>query len=206
MNRLTDLVPGAVVSGQVLLGGQPVFGNGVDVVALRRRVGMVFQRPNPFPMSIRRNITLPLREHGIRPARKREAIVRHVLRAVGLWEEVADRLDDSALNLSGGQQQRLCVARALALRPEFLLMDEPCSALDPFSSETIQRLITRLRQRYTIVLVTHNLAQARRLADYTAVLWQMNGEGRLVEFGPTPRVFGAPRHELTRAYVTERTG
>jgi len=201
INRMTDLTPGAVVDGQVTVAGRHVHHNGVDLIGLRRRVGMIFQRPNPFPMSIRRNLTLALREHGVRDRATRDAITQRVLRDVGLWDEVADRLDASALKLSGGQQQRLCIARALALEPDVLLMDEPCSALDPIASATVERLIASLRDRYTVVIVTHNLAQARRLADHVAVMWVQDGAGRLIEHGETRRVFDSPRHELTASYV-----
>ncbi|GIW95979.1 MAG: phosphate import ATP-binding protein PstB [Pirellulaceae bacterium] len=206
INRLVDLVPGAVVSGRVRIAGQEIYNGLTDVDELRRRVAMVFQRPNPFPMSVRRNITLALREHGVRRRELLEAIVHRVLHDVGLWEEVGGRLDYPAHKLSGGQQQRLCIARAMALDPEVLLLDEPCSALDPLSTAKIEELLRRFRERYTVVLVTHNLAQARRLADYVAVLWQIEGEGRLLEFGPASDVFENPQHELTRAYVTGLTG
>jgi phosphate transport system ATP-binding protein len=197
LNRLTDLVPGAAVSGSVLLDGKEVLGRDVDVVALRRRVGMIFQKPNPFPLSIRTNLEFPLREHGIRDA----GAVEKALRDVGLWDEVKDRLDSPAQALSGGQQQRLCIARALALKPEVLLLDEPCSALDPLSSGVVEDLIRGLRGAYTLAVVTHNLAQARRIADHVAVFWLRDGTGRLIESGPADRVFGSPTDPLTRAYV-----
>jgi phosphate transport system ATP-binding protein len=197
LNRLTDLVPGAAVSGSVLLDGKDVLAREVDVVALRRRVGMIFQKPTPFPLSIRTNLEFPLREHGIRDA----GAVEKALRDVGLWDEVKDRLDSPAQALSGGQQQRLCFARALALKPELLLLDEPCSALDPLSSGVVEDLIRGLRGAYTLVVVTHNLSQARRIADRVAVFWVKDGVGRLIEAGPAARVFGNPRDPLTRAYV-----
>jgi phosphate transport system ATP-binding protein len=167
---------------------------------------MVFQKPTPFPLSIRRNIEMPLREHGITQRREIEAIIEQVLRDVGLWDEVHDCLDTAALELSGGQQQRLCIARALALNPQILLMDEPCSALDPIASSVVEDLITRLRGRYTIVIVTHNLAQARRIANYAAFFWVKERAGHLVEFGHCRDIFEAPVHQLTAAYVSGARG
>lgn len=201
LNRLTDLIPGCRVEGSLRLGDLDLLAPGLDTVSLRRRVGMIFQKPNPFPLSIRRNLELPLREHGMKDRDRRREVVEKVLREVGLWEEVADRLDTSALALSGGQQQRLCIARALALEPEVVLLDEPCSALDPISSGVVEDLIHSLRDRYTVVIVTHNLAQARRIADRVAFFWVQDGAGRLVEQGPTQQIFEQPEHELTRAYI-----
>jgi phosphate transport system ATP-binding protein len=201
LNRMTDLVPGCRVAGRILLDGRDIHEPGADVVALRRRVGMIFQRPNPFPLTIRRNLTFPLEHHGLRDRAARDAGAEAALRQVGLWAEVQDRLDAPALGLSGGQQQRLCLARALALDPEVLLMDEPCSALDPLASGVIEDLVASLRGRYTVVIVTHNLAQARRLADDVAVFWLQDGVGTLIEHGPVTATFEAPRHELTAAYV-----
>jgi phosphate transport system ATP-binding protein len=189
------------VSGKVWIGEQDMYAAEVDPGALRRRVGMIFQKPNPFALSIRRNIELPLLEQRRVPRAERDAIVEDVLESVGLWKEVRDRLDRSALGLSGGQQQRLCLARALALEPEVLLLDEPCSALDPLSSATVEDLVSSLRSRCTVVIVTHNLAQARRIADRVALFWVIEGCGMLVEHGPTEQIFGAPSHELTAAYV-----
>lgn len=206
LNRLIDLIPGAQATGRVLLRGVDILGPGVDVIELRRRVGMVFQKPNPFPLSVRRNIELPLREHGVRKGHVLDEIVEGVLRDVGLWEEVKDRLNGPALALSGGQQQRLTIARALALRPEMVLFDEPCGALDPISSGVVEDLIVSLRDRYTMVVVTHNLAQARRIADHVGVFWLQDGAGRLIEFGPAAQVFEAPRHALTAAYVRGERG
>lgn len=206
LNRLTDLVPGCRVEGGITIGSLDVRAAGTDVIALRRRVGMIFQKPNPFPLSIRRNIELPLKEHGIRSRQERAKIVESVLEDVGLWEEVKDRLDAPAQALSGGQQQRLCIARALALRPEVLLFDEPCSALDPISSDVVEELITDLRHQYTVVVVTHNLNQARRIADFAAFFWASNGSGRLIEHGPTSRIFDAPQEPLTLAYVNGGAG
>ena len=201
LNRMTDLVPGCRVAGRIRLGGRDIQDPDTDVVALRRRVGMIFQRPTPFPLSIRRNLTFPLEHHGLRDRAAREAEAEAVLRRVGLWAEVRDRLDAPALGLSGGQQQRLCLARALALDPEVLLMDEPCSALDPIASGVIEDLVASLRGRYTVVIATHNLAQARRLADDVAVFWLEDGVGALIEHGPVAATFEAPRHEMTAAYV-----
>jgi phosphate transport system ATP-binding protein len=201
LNRMTDLAAGCVVSGRVLLDGRDVREPGTDVVALRRQVGMIFQRPNPFPLSIRRNLTFPLEHHGLRDRAAREAAAEAALRRVGLWEEVKDRLDAPALRLSGGQQQRLCLARALALDPDVLLMDEPCSALDPMASGVVEDLIVSLRGDYTVVIVTHNLAQAKRIADDVAVFWLQDGAGRLIEHGPVGPTFEAPRDPLTASYV-----
>jgi phosphate transport system ATP-binding protein len=201
LNRLTDLIPNARVGGKVQLDDGNLFDPNLDVLALRRRIGMIFQRPNPFPLSIRRNLELPLKEHGIRAKQVIDAKIEEALRAVGLWDEVSDRLDSSALALSGGQQQRLCIARALVLEPEVLLMDEPCSSLDPISSGVVEELILKLKGRYTVVIVTHNLAQARRIANYVAFFWAEERVGKLVEFGRSPRLFESPVHELTAAYV-----
>jgi phosphate transport system ATP-binding protein len=206
LNRLTDLVPGCRVSGSVHLDGASVFDPALDPLDLRRRVGMIFQRPNPFPLSIRRNLDMPLKEHGIRRRDEREHRMVTALRGVGLWDEVHDRLDAPALALSGGQQQRLCIARALALEPEVLLMDEPCSALDPLASAVVEDLVQRLAGRHTVVIVTHNLAQARRIANYAAFFWMTERVGKLVEFGQSRTVFDAPKHDLTAAYVSGRSG
>lgn len=206
LNRLTDLIPGCTVQGRIRIDGVDVTDPGLDVLALRRKVGMIFQRPNPFPLSIQRNIEMPLREHGMRHRTDIEERVERVLVNVGLWEEVCDRLDAPALALSGGQQQRLCIARALALGPSILLMDEPCSALDPIASAVVEELIQRLRNRYTVVIVTHNLAQARRVANYTAFFWITERVGQLIEFGRSQSLFDSPKHQLTAAYVTGISG
>lgn len=205
-NRLTDLIPGACLAGQVRLAGEDIHAPAVDVVALRRRVGMIFQKPIPFPLSIRRNLELPLREHGERDRGRLAAAIEKALCDVGLWNEVKDRLDAPALALSGGQQQRLSIARTLALEPEVLLLDEPCSALDPLSSGVVEDLVRSLRPRYTQVVVTHNLAQARRIADHVAVLWVRDGAGRLIEHGSVEQVFEDPRDPLTAAYVNGSRG
>jgi phosphate transport system ATP-binding protein len=206
LNRLTDLLPGCTVDGRLRLFGEDVLAPDRDLLALRRRVGMIFQRPNPFERSTRRNIDLPLREHGVRHPGERAARVEQALRDVGLWPEVCHRLDRPALELSGGQRQRLCIARAIALEPQVLLMDEPCSGLDPQATAAIEALIAAWRGRYTVLIVTHNLAQARRVADYTAVFWTEAGVGRLVEHGPTPAVFATPRHPAAADYLAGRSG
>ena len=201
LNRLTDLIPRCHVSGRVHLGELDVLSPKTDVLQLRRRVGMIFQKPNPFPLSIRKNLEFPLREHGMTDREHLDHLLLTTLQDVGLWAEVKDRLESPALALSGGQQQRLCMARALALSPEVLLMDEPCSALDPLSSGVVEDLITSLRRRYTIVVVTHNLAQARRIADDVALFWVQHGTGQLIEQGSSKQIFDHPQHELTAAYI-----
>lgn len=204
LNRLVELTPKAQVSGEVLLEQQNI--QALNVIELRRRVGMLFQKPNPFPLSILRNIEFPLRQHGIRQREEIDFIVETSLKDVGLWDEVKDRLQVPALSLSGGQQQRLCLARALALSPQVLLMDEPCSALDPLSSEVVEQLMLNLRGKYTLLVVTHNLAQARRIADQVALFWVRSGSGQLVEVGAVDQLFNTPQHPLTAAYVTGAKG
>ncbi len=206
LNRMTDLIASARVSGSIQIGTLEVLSPQTNLIELRRRVGMIFQKPNPFPLSIRKNIEFPLREHGIRDRRLLAQVVEQTLQDVGLWAEVKDRLDTPALALSGGQQQRLCIARALALKPEVLLLDEPCSALDPISSGVVEDLIASLRNRYTVVIVTHNLAQARRIADDVGFFWVQNGAGRLIEYGPAPQIFGSPKDALTVSYVSGMRG
>ena len=206
LNRLTDLVPGCRLEGSITLGGTDISAPGTDLIALRRRVGLIFQKPTPFPTTIRRNLDFPLREHGIRSREERAKITERTLTEVGLWSEVKDRLDAPANGLSGGQQQRLCIARTLALSPEILLLDEPCSALDPIASGTVEDLIASLRGRYTIAIVTHNLAQARRLADDVALMWVQGDSGRLIEHAPTQQIFENPKHELTKAYISGQRG
>jgi phosphate transport system ATP-binding protein len=203
---LTDLIPTCRVSGAVRFDGIDVHAPTTDVINLRRRVGMIFQKPNPFPLSVWRNLELPLREHGVCDREQIAARIEATLRDVGLWEEVKGRLHASALAFSGGQQQRICLARALVLRPEVLLLDEPCSALDPLSTGVIEELLHRLRERHAVVLVTHNLAQARRVADHTAVLWDTGEGGTLIEHGETAAVFESPRHPLAAAYLSGRLG
>jgi phosphate transport system ATP-binding protein len=203
LNRMHDFVPAAKVSGQVLLGDTDIYANGTNPVALRTRIGMVFQRPNPFPtMSIRSNITFAPKRHGLARGSELDELVEQVLRRAALWDEVKDRLDRSAVSLSGGQQQRLCIARALAVSPEVLLMDEPASALDPIATQKIEELMYELKRDYTIVIVTHNMQQAARVSDYTAFLYM----GELVEYGSTDVIFTNPRVERTEAYVTGRFG
>ncbi len=206
LNRLTDLLPGARVGGSIQFETSDVLDPALDVLALRRRVGMIFQKPNPFPLSIRRNLELPLREHGVRSKEVLAQKIETALRDVGLWEEIHDRLDSPAMALSGGQQQRLCIARALVLEPSVLLMDEPCSALDPISSAVVEQLILSLRGRYTIVIVTHNLAQARRIANYAAFFWMKERVGKLIEFGSCRPLFDTPANPLTAAYVSGISG
>jgi phosphate transport system ATP-binding protein len=206
LNRLSDLIPTCRVHGSIRFGEQDILAPNVNVQALRRRIGMIFQKPTPFPLSIRRNIELPLREHGITRQTDLDAVLERVLRDTGLWDEVKDRLDRPAPTLSGGQQQRLCIARALALEPEVLLMDEPCSALDPISSGVVEELIGRLRHSYTVVIVTHNLAQARRIAEYAGLFWARGQRGELIEYGTCRQVFESPRHDLTAAYISGSRG
>lgn len=206
LNRMTDLIPGATTTGRVMVDCCDVYDKGRSSVELRKCVGMIFQTPNPFPMSIRRNIQLALREHGLRDKQRCDQIMEEALMDVGLWDEVKDRLGDSALELSGGQQQRLCIARALALKPQVLLMDEPCSALDPISSATVEALIQRLKGRYTIAVVTHNLAQAMRIADHIAVFWLRDGVGQVIEQGPTKSVFGNAGDPTAQSYLAGKEG
>lgn len=201
LNRLSDLISGCQVEGRILIDGQDILQPGLNVQALRRRVGMIFQRPNPFPLSIWRNLEMPLREHGVTQPDELKVRIEEALKDVGLWSEVKDRLGTPALKLSGGQQQRLCIARALALEPSIILMDEPCSALDPLSSGAVEELIQSMMGRYTVVIVTHNLAQARRIANYAAFFWVQERAGTLIEFDQCRRLFDTPRHDLTAAYV-----
>jgi phosphate transport system ATP-binding protein len=202
INRLNELIPGTRRGGDILLEGVSVFSSGMDTVALRRRVGMVFQRPNPFPKSIFDNVAYGPRLNGLAPEREMAARVERALRQAALWDEVKDRLHEPGTALSGGQQQRLCIARALANAPEVLLMDEPCSALDPIATERIEELIVQLKRDYTIVIVTHNMQQAARISDHTGFFYL----GRLIEFGNTEQVFTRPRDERTEAYITGRFG
>ncbi|TXI31747.1 MAG: phosphate ABC transporter ATP-binding protein [Aquipseudomonas alcaligenes] len=201
VNRMSDLVPGARVNGRVLIDGEDVLSGAVDVQALRRQVGMVFQQPNPFPLSIAENILFALREHGVRNKTELQGRMEQALRATGLWNEVRERLHKPALGLSGGQQQRLCFARALALEPSVLLLDEPCSALDPIASATVEGLIDSLKGRYTLLMVTHNLAQARRLADHVAVCWVRDGCGCVLDSGPACELFESVRDPLAHRYL-----
>lgn len=201
LNRMNDLVEGCRITGKILLDGEDIYGR-MDTSVLRRRVGMVFQKPNPFPMSVYDNIAYGPRTHGIRAKSKLDAIVERSLRDAAIWEEVKDRLGKSALGLSGGQQQRLCIARALAVEPEVLLMDEPTSALDPISTSKIEDLATELKKRYTIIIVTHNMQQAVRISDKTAFFLL----GEVVEFGDTEQLFSMPKEKRTEDYITGRFG
>ncbi len=203
LNRMNDIIPGTRIEGRVQIGGQDIYAPATDVVDLRRRVGMVFQKSNPFPKSVFENVAYGLRINGLTTSRPDlQGRVEESLKSAALWDEVKDRLHESALALSGGQQQRLCIARALAVQPEILLMDEPASALDPIATQRIEELIYQLKARYTIVIVTHNMQQAARVSDETAFFWM----GRLVEFGATDQIFTAPREKLTEDYVTGRFG
>lgn len=202
LNRLTDLIPGCEVSGHLHMSDLDILAQNTDLLHLRRSVGMIFQKPTVFPFSIRKNLELPLREHGTYDRMRLASTIEHVLRQVGLWHEIKDRLDRPAQGLSGGQQQRLCLARALVLSPEVLLLDEPCSALDPISSGIIEDLIHSLQGHYTILIVTHNLAQARRIADHVAFFWSFDGVGKLVEQGPVRQIFESPKESLTAAYIS----
>ena len=202
LNRMNDLIPISRVEGEVLLENQDIYAQGMDVVEIRRRIGMVFQKPNPFPKSIFDNVAYGLRVNGmLDKSFITERVEQSLLQSV-LWDEVKDRLDDSALGLSGGQQQRLCIARALAVEPEVLLMDEPASALDPIATQKIEELIHQLKEIYTIVIVTHNMQQAARVSDYTAFLYL----GKLIEFNETERIFTRPNEKQTEDYITGRFG
>ena len=202
LNRMNDLIPGVRVTGEVCYQGQDIFASSVDVNQLRKEIGMVFQKPNPFPMSIYDNIAYGPRTHGVRSRAKLDTLVEESLRCAALWDEVKDRLRKSALGLSGGQQQRLCIARALAVKPQILLMDEPTSALDPISTSRIEELAIELKDRYTIVIVTHNMQQAARISDRTAFFLL----GELVECGDTEQIFAQPRDKRTEDYITGRFG
>ena len=202
INRMNDLVEGCRIEGQILLDGKNVYDRSMDINMLRKRVGMVFQKPNPFPMSIYDNIAYGPRTHGIRNRKKLDEIVEKSLRDAAIWEECKDRLKKSALGLSGGQQQRLCIARALACQPEVLLMDEPTSALDPISTSHIEDLVLELKKDYTVVIVTHNMQQALRISDNTAFFLL----GDMVEYGPTEQIFTVPKDKHTENYITGRFG
>lgn len=201
LNRMNDLVEGCRITGKVLLDGEDIYG-GMDINLLRKRVGMVFQKPNPFPMSVYDNIAYGPRTHGVRQKSKLDDIVEESLKNAAIWDEVKDRLKQSALGLSGGQQQRLCIARALATKPEVLLMDEPTSALDPISTSKIEDLANELKKDYTIIMVTHNMQQAARISDKTAFFLL----GEIVEFGDTEQIFSVPRDKRTEDYITGRFG
>ncbi len=202
VNRINDLISGTRIQGDILLSGDSIYSPSVDVIELRKRMGMVFQKPNPFPLSIYENVVYPLRIDGERDKKTLDAVCERSLKAAALWNEVKDRLQESALGLSGGQQQRLCLARAIAAEPEVLLMDEPCSALDPIATNKIEDLIQSLKGDYTILIVTHNMQQASRTSDYTAFMYL----GHLVEYGPTETIFQKPHLSETLDYVTGRFG
>ncbi|MBC7109607.1 MAG: phosphate ABC transporter ATP-binding protein [Archaeoglobi archaeon] len=202
LNRLIELIDGARVDGEVIFEGRNIYDENVDPVELRRKIGMVFQHPNPFPKSIFDNVAYGPRVHGIKDKKKLREIVEESLKKAALWEEVRDRLHESALKLSGGQQQRLCIARAIATNPEVILFDEPTSALDPIASSKIEDLIVELKKNYTVVIVTHSIQQAARISDFTAFMYM----GRLIEYGETERIFEKPKEELTERYITGRFG
>ncbi len=202
INRLNDLIDGVHTEGEMMLNGRPVYAPDVDVIELRKRIGMVFQKSNPFPMSVFENVVYPLRIDGERRKSVLMEACERSLKAAALWDEVKDRLNESALSMSGGQQQRLCIARAVAAEPEVLLMDEPCSALDPISTSRIEELVHEISGRYTVIIVTHNMQQASRVSDYTAFMYL----GRLVEYGPTEQIFQNPLLPETEQYVTGRFG
>jgi phosphate transport system ATP-binding protein len=202
INRINDLLSTVSIHGEMKLNGEPVYAPSVDVIELRKRMGMVFQKPNPFPMSVYENVIYSLRIDGERNKAVLDEVCERSLRGAAIWEETKDRLHESALGMSGGQQQRLCIARAIAAEPEVLLMDEPCSALDPIATNKIEDLIADLRGEYTIVIVTHNMQQAARVSDYTAFMYL----GRLIEYGPTSTIFQNPHLQETQDYVTGRFG
>ncbi|GIX10888.1 phosphate ABC transporter ATP-binding protein PstB [Elioraea sp.] len=202
LNRMNDLIDGIRIEGSITIEGQDIYAPAADVIAIRKRMGMVFQKPNPFPMSIFENVAYPLRVDGIRDKVLIQETVERSLRGAALWEEVKDRLNENALGLSGGQQQRLCIARAIAGSPEVLLMDEPCSALDPIATAKIEELIDELRGQFTIVIVTHNMQQAARVSDNTAFMYL----GRLIEYGETEVMFTKPKVGRTQDYITGRFG
>jgi len=202
LNRMNDILPGTRVEGEILIDGQNIYSPQVDVIELRKRVGLVFQKPNPFPKSIFDNVAYGLRINGVKNKRIIEEIVEKSLRQAALWDEVKDRLKDNAFSLSGGQQQRLCIARALAVEPKVMLFDEPCSAIDPIATAKIESLIHQLRKNYTVIIVTHNMQQAARVSDYTAFLML----GELIEYDKTKKIFTNPSHRLTEDYITGRFG
>ena len=203
LNRMHELIPNAKMTGQILLDGENIFDKNIDPVMIRRRVGMVFQKPNPFPnMSIYDNVAAGLKLTGAKKGKNLDEIVKRSLEQVTLWDEVKDDLKKSGTSISGGQQQRLCIARAIALQPEVILMDEPCSALDPIATAKIERLVVELKRNYTVVIVTHNMQQAFRVSDYTAFMYL----GSLIEFGPTKEIFEALKNQLTEKYITGEFG
>jgi phosphate transport system ATP-binding protein len=202
INRMNDVIPGSRTTGEIIIDGKNIYDKNADVYELRRNVGMVFQKPNPFPKTILENVAYGLKIHNMVKKEEVLKIVERSLREAALWDEVKDRLNDGALSLSGGQQQRLCIARALAVGPEIILMDEPCSALDPSATSKIEVLMRDLSRNYTVIVVTHNLQQASRVSDFTAFMYV----GKLVEYGDTTSVFENPRSELTEKYITGKFG
>jgi len=201
-NRMNDIILGCRVEGKIVFQGKNINTKNCDVVMLRKEIGMVFQKPNPFPKSVYENVAYGPRVHGIRDKSRLDAIVERSIKGAALWEEVHDRLNDSALGLSGGQQQRLCIGRAIAVEPTVILMDEPCSALDPIATTKIEDLMNELKKKYTVIIVTHNMQQAARVSDYTGFMYL----GKLIEFGKTKRIFENPKEELTEKYITGRFG
>ncbi len=201
-DRMNDIIEGCRIEGKVFFKGKDIYGPDTDVIEIRKRIGMIFQKPNPFPMSVYDNVAYGPVIHGVRKRDELDTIVERSLKLAALWDEVKDRLDESAVGLSGGQQQRLCIARALAVEPEVILMDEPTSALDPIATTKIENLIRDLKKEYTVVIVTHNMQQAARISDYTGFLYL----GKLIEFGNTIQIFEKPREELTEKYITGRFG
>ncbi len=202
IDRMNDIIPECRTQGQVLIDGEDIYTDDVDVYELRKKVGMVFQKPNPFPMSVYDNVAYGVKIHGIASGKELDAVVEQSLRGSALWEEVKDRLNENSFKLSGGQQQRLCIARAMAIEPDIILMDEPCSALDPIATTKIERLMRKLGESYTVVLVTHNLQQAARVSDMTAFMYL----GEIIEFGRTKDIFENPQDELTENYITGKFG
>jgi len=202
LNRMNDIILSCEVKGKIMIDGMDVYGKDVDVVDVRKKVGMVFQKPNPFPKSVYENVAFAPRIHGVKMKKDLDGVVEWSLKRAALWDEVKDRLEDSAYGLSGGQQQRLCIARALAIKPEVILFDEPCSALDPIATAKIEDLLTNLKKDYTVVIVTHNMQQAARVADKTAYFYL----GEMIEMGDTRKMFEKPEKKLTEQYITGRFG
>ena len=201
-NRMNDVIIGCKITGDVIYSGKNIYDPSIDAVEIRKNIGMVFQKPNPFPKTIWENIAYGPRVQGLNNKKKLDKIVEKSLKNAALWEEVNDRLNDSAMGLSGGQQQRLCIARSLAIEPEIILMDEPCSALDPIATAKIEDLINNLKKKYTVIIVTHNMQQAARVSDYTAYMYL----GKMIEFGKTKEIFESPKEDLTEKYITGRFG
>ncbi|MCS7114127.1 MAG: phosphate ABC transporter ATP-binding protein PstB [Nitrososphaerota archaeon] len=202
INRMNETIDGCRTTGEIYIDGRNIYDGNTDVYELRRKVGMVFQKPNPLPKSIFENVAFGVKIHKMADGKKLPEIVERSLKEAALWDEVKDRLNENAFALSGGQQQRLCIARALAVNPEIILLDEPCSALDPIATQKIETLIRKLAEKYTVIIVTHNVQQAARVSDYTAFLYL----GELIEYGPTKQIFEKPKHELTERYLTGEFG